>query len=204
VARFYCLHDGLSIGIHLLNLLAIPAIVLVYYFRKYQVTRAGVIKALIIAAVLLGSIMYILIPGLVKIAVVFELLFVNTFGLPFNSGTLVYIVMLTGLIGWGMYYTHSRMKVILNTVILFIAVIVIGYSSYAMLIIRSMQILQWTKTILKIFFLLYYLNREQYGDRRLFTDSILMPPFWVQRKEKRSGFLKTENISRPVTGLNTI
>src|SRR5690606_37695937 len=72
---------GLSIGVHLLNLLAIPAIVFVYYFRKYEVTRKGIIWAMVASVVLLGVIMYGIIPGVVTVASWFELLFVNTFGL---------------------------------------------------------------------------------------------------------------------------
>ena len=77
---------GLSIGVHLLNLLAIPAIVFVYYFKKYPVTRNGIFKALLVAIAILGTIMYIIIPGIVKVATWFELMFVNGFGLPFKSG----------------------------------------------------------------------------------------------------------------------
>ncbi|HEX2395006.1 MAG TPA: DUF2723 domain-containing protein, partial [Bacteroidales bacterium] len=77
---------GLSIGVHLLNLLAIPAIVMVYYFRKYDVTSSGIVKALLISFLLLGSMMYIMIPGVVWLASRFELIFVNGFGMPYNSG----------------------------------------------------------------------------------------------------------------------
>src|SRR4030042_2944038 len=128
---------GLSIGVHLLNLLAIPAIVLVYYFKKYEVTTIGIFKALIISALILGGIMYVLIPGVIKIATFFELMFVNTFGLPYSSGVLFYAVFFIGLIVYGLYITHKKQKVILNTVILAITVILIGYSSYATLVIRS-------------------------------------------------------------------
>jgi hypothetical protein len=176
---------GLSIGVHLLNLLAIPAIVLVYYFRKYEVTRAGVIKVLLVAAILLGSIMYIIIPGLVKIAVVFELLFVNSFGLPYSSGTLVYVILLICAILWGIYYTHTRKKVILNTMILFIAVIVIGYSSYAMLVIRSSADPPMDQNNPdNMFSLLYYLNREQYGDRPLMHGQYFNAPILGSKEGK--------------------
>ena len=76
---------GLSIGVHLLNLLAIPAIVLVYYFRKYEVTRNGLIKAILVAVVILGSVMYMIIPGLVNVATWFELVFPHNFGFPYNK-----------------------------------------------------------------------------------------------------------------------
>ena len=96
---------GLSIGVHLLNLLAIPAIVFVYYFKKYPVTRKGVIAALVISLVILGTIMYVIIPGVITFATWFELLFVNGFGLPFNSGAFFYAALLIGLIVWGIFYT---------------------------------------------------------------------------------------------------
>jgi hypothetical protein len=159
---------GLSIGVHLLNLLAIPAIVLVYYFRKYKVTRIGVIKAVTIAALILGTVMYVIIPGLIRVATFFELLFVNSFGLPYSSGTLFYAILLLGIIVWGIYYSHKHGKIILNTAILFFSVIIIGYSSYAMLVIRSAADLPMDQNDPEdLFSLLYYLNREQYGDRPL-------------------------------------
>jgi hypothetical protein len=80
-----CYIIGLSIGIHLLNLLAIPAIVLVYYFKKYPTTPKGIIISLLISFAFVAAIMFILIPGIVIVAQWFELLFVNTFGLPYDS-----------------------------------------------------------------------------------------------------------------------
>lgn len=77
---------GLSIGVHLLNLLTIPAIVMVYYFRKYDVSLKGAFKALLLSFVILGVVLYGVIPMIVNIASKFELIFVNSFGLPFNSG----------------------------------------------------------------------------------------------------------------------
>jgi hypothetical protein len=159
---------GLSIGIHLLNLLAIPAIVLVYYFRRNEITVSGVVKALFISVLILGGIMYIIIPGAIKIAAFFELHFVNTFGLPYSSGVLFYFVLLLSLIVWGLYYSHKTQKVILNTAILVVIVILIGYSSYAVLVIRSAAETPMDQNDPEnMFSLLYYLNREQYGDRPL-------------------------------------
>ncbi len=177
---------GLSIGVHLLNLLAIPAIVLVYYFKKYDVNRAGVIKALILSALILGSVMYIIIPGLIQVAVFFELLFVNSFGLPYYLGTLIYAILLIGLITWGVYYTHTHGKVILNTAVLFLIVIVIGYSSYAMLVIRSNANPPMDQNDPEdLFSLLYYLNREQYGDRPLIRGQYFNAPA-VSTKEGKA------------------
>jgi hypothetical protein len=159
---------GLSIGVHLLNLLAIPAIVLVYYFRKYPVTPAGVIKALLVSVLLLASVMYLIIPGVIWLATRFELVFVNGFGLPYKSGVLFYAVVLMGALIFGIWRTFRQRKVILNTVLLMIAVIVIGYSSYSMIVIRSLANPPMDENNPEtVFALLYYLNREQYGDRPL-------------------------------------
>jgi hypothetical protein len=105
---------GLSIGVHLLNLLAIPAIVMVYYFRKYKVSTRGVVGALLVSMLLLASIMYIIIPGVIWLASRFELLFVNSFGLPYNSGVLIYILLLTGGLAYGILRTHKRGKTVFN------------------------------------------------------------------------------------------
>jgi hypothetical protein len=176
---------GLSIGVHLLNLLAIPAIVLVYYFRKYKVTRAGVIKALLVSILLLVAVIYILIPGLVKVATFFELMFVNSFGLSYYSGTLFYFLILFALIAWGIFYSFTHGKVILNTAILFITVIIIGYSSYAMLVIRSSANPPMDQNDPEdLFSLLYYLNREQYGDRPLFHGQYFNAPVLSTKEGK--------------------
>lgn len=159
---------GLSIGVHLLNLLAIPAIVLVYYFKKYQVTTSGIVKALLISVLLLGSVMYIIIPGVVWLASLFELAFVNGFGLPYNSGVIVYIILLIALLIFGIWKTYVKKQVILNTAILMVTVIIIGYSSYALIIIRSLADPPMDENNPEtVFGLQYYLNREQYGDRPL-------------------------------------
>jgi hypothetical protein len=94
---------GLSIGVHLLNLLAIPAIVFVYYFKKYEPTRKGVIMAALAAIAILGSVMYIIIPGAVVLASKFELLFTNGFGMPYNTGTYIYLILIFGC--WDLVFT---------------------------------------------------------------------------------------------------
>ncbi len=159
---------GLSIGVHLLNLLAIPAIVLVYYFKKYEVTTRGVIKALLVSVVMLWSIMYLIIPGVIWLASRFELLFVNGFGLPFNTGVLVYAVLLVGGLIFGIWKSYRHGKVILNTILLMVAVIIIGYSSFSMIVLRSLANPPMDENNPEtVFALQYYLNREQYGDRPL-------------------------------------
>ncbi len=159
---------GLSIGVHLLNLLAIPAIVFVYYFRKHKIDKIGILKASGAAILILGSIMYIIIPGVVWLASRFELLFVNGFGLPYNSGTVFYILVLFGGLAYGIYYSIQKNKVLLNTVLTIVTVIIIGYSSYALIIIRSNADLPMDQNNPdNVFSLLSYLNRDQYGDNPL-------------------------------------
>ena len=159
---------GLSIGVHLLNLLAIPAIVLVYYFRKYTITRKGLVIATIASILILGSIFFVIIPGVIWLASRFELLFVNGFGLPYNSGLLIYIALLVGGFIYGVLYTYRKQKALANTIILMIAVIVLGYSSFTMIVIRSLADPPMNENSPKtIFALMYYLNREQYGETPL-------------------------------------
>ena len=159
---------GLSIGVHLLNLLAIPAMVMIYYFKKFEVTRANSIKAILIAASILGVILYGIIPGVVRVASWFELLFVNEFGLPFNSGVIVYAILLTGGLCWGIFYSYKHRRPILNTILTGITVIIFGYSSYALIVIRSSANPTMDQNSPdNVFSLLSFLNREQYGDRPL-------------------------------------
>lgn len=172
---------GLSIGVHLLNLLTIPALGLVYYFRKYPVTRNGVIATIGISMVILLAVLYGVVQGLFKIATWFELLFVNGMGLPFNSGWVFYTVLLVGLVVWGIWRTSKKGKVLWNTILLCLGVILLGYSSYVMVIIRAN-----TNTPLNennpsnVFNLLSYLNREQYGDRPLFFGQYYNAPIRKQ------------------------
>jgi hypothetical protein len=159
---------GLSIGVHLLSLLTIPALAFVYYFRKYPVSRAGIIYTSIISLVILAAIQIGIISYLVAIAAQFELLFVNTFGLPFNSGMIFYSLLIIGLIVWGLIYTKKHNKPLWNTVILCFTFIVIGYSSFTIIVIRSVANPPLDENNPEnIFNFLSYLNREQYGDRPL-------------------------------------
>ena len=160
---------GLSIGVHLLNLLTIPAIVFVIYFRKYQPTVRGIIASLLISVILLGAIMYVMIPGLTLLASKFELLFVNEFKMPFNTGIVIYAILLTGAFVYGILYTFKQKKVLWNTILLGIFVVVIGYSSYSIIVIRSAANTPLDESNPETVFSLYsYLNREQYGENPLF------------------------------------
>ncbi len=159
---------GLSIGIHLLNLLAIPAIVFVYYFKKYTVSRKGILIASLVAVALLGSVMYGIIPGVIRLASLFELAFVNGFGMPYNTGVFVYALLLVSVLVIGLYWSYTRGKVLVNTILLSVTVILIGYSSFAMIVIRSGANPPMDENDPEnVFALMSYLNREQYGDRPL-------------------------------------
>ncbi len=155
---------GLSIGVHLLNLLAIPAIALVFYFRKYTPTTKGIIITLAISFFLLLFIMYGIVPGTVRLAAWFDLLFVNSFGLPFNSGVTAFYIVLTGILAYGIYYTYAKGKERLNTVITFLSVIFIGFSAFAIVLIRANAQPPMNQNDPKDAFSLHsYLNRDQYG-----------------------------------------
>lgn len=156
---------GLAIGVHLLNLLVIPAIVFIYYFRKYNnINRKGIIITGIVAIVILGGIQGGIIPMIVKLAAWFEITAVNSLHLPFNSGTIIYFILLISGIIYGLRYTKKHMKPILNTVILCFTVILIGYSSFIILVIRSQANTPMDENNPEnAVNLLSYLNREQYG-----------------------------------------
>lgn len=206
---------GLSIGVHLLNLLAIPAIVLVYYYKKYTPSTKGVLLAMLTAVLILGFTLYGLIPGFVMWASKFELLFVNTLGASYNTGMFVYIVLVIASLVWAIYETYVNKHYVrmvvstvlaltlvgipfvsesifigvvviaaliaffvykkksvnarwLNTGLIMVAVVLIGYSSYAVIMIRSAaQPTMDQNSPDNVFSLKYYLNREQYGDRPL-------------------------------------
>jgi hypothetical protein len=155
---------GLGLGIHRLNLLIIPVFVFVFYFKKYEVTTKGVIKALLFAVVLLWLMVFVLMPGVPEVAGWFELLFVNVLGLPYNSGLLFYIVILFAALAFGINYSLKNKRVILNYALTVLTVIMIGYSSYAMIMIRSSARPPMNQNNPSdVFSLSYYINMKQYG-----------------------------------------
>lgn len=156
---------GLSIGVHLLNLLCIPAIVYVVYFKKYKKTSVGgFLLAGIISVALLWFINMFLVPQIVNLAGKTELFFVNTLHAPFNLGTILYFAVIIGLIIWGLFFTTKRKMAMLNTAILCFMFILIGYSSFFMLVIRANTNTPINENEPKeSLSLLAYLNREQYG-----------------------------------------
>ncbi len=221
---------GLSIGVHLLNLLAIPAIGLVYYFRNYKVTPWGVVGAMLVSLVVLGAVLYGIIPGFVEVASRFELLFVNGLGFSFNTGMYVYIILTICILAWSIIETYTeksylRMSVSfiaaitivgipffgthfllgfiiiaglsysfykyksfinprwLNTAVVMITVILIGYSSYTVIVIRSAANPPMDQNSPEnVFALKYYLNREQYGDRPLLYGQAYNAPVKLEIK----------------------
>ncbi|MGC9341988.1 MAG: protein O-mannosyl-transferase family [Bacteroidales bacterium] len=168
---------GLSIGVHLLNLLAIPAIVFVIYFRKYKITAQGIIASLLISVLILGAMMYVVIPGIVAVGSWMELMFVNGFGMGYHSGLIIYVFLLFGLIAFGIYYTYKKRLVLWNTFVTIFAVIAIGYASYGVIIIRSNADTPLDESNPdSAFSLLRYLNREQYGQTPLFYGNYFNAP----------------------------
>ncbi|MBQ8735520.1 MAG: DUF2723 domain-containing protein [Bacteroidaceae bacterium] len=214
---------GLSIGVHLLNLLCIPAIVLVAYYRKApNANLKGSLIALALSMVLVAAVLYGIVPGVVKVGGWFELFFVNTLGLPFNSGLIVYLLLMFAALMWAIYesetgrsrkrlgtaflltvgmlgipfYGHGFSSVViglvvlailafvlfskvqnrllvntrmLNTSLLCMLLIMVGYSSYALIVIRSSANTPMDQNSPEdIFTLGEYLGREQYGTRPLF------------------------------------
>ena len=168
---------GLSIGVHLLNLLAIPAIVFIYYFKKYPFSRKGIIYASIITIVLIGTIMFGVVRGLIYGAAYMDLMFVNGFGLPFYSGVLFYLIAIVAFVVWGLYYTYKNRKVLANTILLVFAVLLLGYSSVTLIVIRSIAHTPLDENDPEnMFSLLYYLSREQYGDHPLMYGAVYNAP----------------------------
>lgn len=160
---------GLSIGVHLLNIVALPALGLIYYFKKYKnVTFKGVFVALAISGVILLVIWQFIILGVPNLIGKFEIFFVNSVGLPFGFGALIFGLILVGAITYGIYYAVKNEKVTLHTFLLAFAFILVGYSSYFIVMIRS----NYNPPIDQnnpenVMTLISYLNRDQYGSRPL-------------------------------------
>ena len=222
---------GLSIGVHLLNLLCIPAITLVYYYRKFpNPTMKGTLIALFVSCVIVGLMMYGVIQGLVEICGYFELFFVNTLGMPYNSGVFAFVITLAAVLAWAIWETMReeinplRLKIsfllsivllgipfigsgyvvaiiltgllaaylftrkelslkLMNTILVSLMVIVIGYSSYALTLIRATADTPMNQNSPSdIFTLRTYLAREQYGKTPLIYGQTYVSE--VQRENK--------------------
>ena len=217
---------GLSIGVHLLNLLCIPAIVLVYCYRRFpNIELKGSLIALIVSFVIVAAVLYGVVPGIITVGGWFELFFVNTLGCPFNTGEVVYIFLLVATVIWAIYETYTDRSIkrqnlafvlsvgmlgipfygfgwsavvigvvvlvalwfvlgyrkrvekklvpvitarVKNTALLCMLMLMIGYSSYAVIVIRSTANPPMDQNSPEdIFTLGSYLSRDQYGDRPL-------------------------------------
>ncbi len=160
---------GLSIGVHLLNLLAVPALAFIYYYRRSASPNvAGGLITLTISLVIVGSVLVGIIPGLPTLAGGFEVFFINTLGLPFNSGLVIFLLLFAGLIWFGFRLSYQRQSQLLNTAMLCFVFILIGYSTYLIVPIRS----SFHPTINEndpedVLSFVSYLKREQYGSRPL-------------------------------------
>lgn len=160
---------GLSIGVHLLNLVTVPALALIYYYKKTKkITWKGGIIAFLMGMVVLGIVNSGVITGIPSIGFAFERVFVNTFGLPFSSGLIFFLLALIGALTYGIIKTGQQGKVIANTALLSFAFILIGYSTYTIALIRS----SYNPPINEndpsnVLNYVSYLKREQYGSRPL-------------------------------------
>ncbi len=172
---------GLSIGVHLLNLLMIPALVFMYYYRIREdrpYSFKELLKIFLVGVVVLALVLFIIIPWLPKLAAYTDLLFVNVFGLPYNSGAAFFIVALLALCFWGLFVTLKKQKRFLNTALLCFTTIIIGFSVFSIDIIRSCA-----KTPTNeyqpdnAFTLVRYLSREQYGSTPLLYGQYYDAPF---------------------------
>lgn len=188
---------GLGLGIHRLSLLVLPVMVFIFYFRKYEVTTKGIIYSLLSAVILLGFLVFIIIPGIPEVAGWFELLFVNVIGLPYNSGLIFFLILFTAILISGIRYSLKKKKVILNYIITSFTVIMIGYSSYAMIMIRSSAKPPMNQNNPSdIFSLSYYINMQQYGSSPKFHGPYYNAPA-VDVKRSIAGYNKIEGKYEP-------
>ena len=160
---------GLSIGIHILNLLTIPALVFIYYFRRYDnITLKGIVCATLVALAILGFINGIIIPYTVYLGAMVDVFFVNTLGLPVNMGIVVFALALFAALFYGIFRTHRAGKRIANLLLLATTMILIGFSSYATVTIRAVANPPMnSNNPNNPHALLAVLNRDQYGNRPL-------------------------------------
>lgn len=155
---------GLSIGVHLLNLLTIPTLALVIYFRRtHKATVGGAAKALLIGCLVLAVILWGVIQYLVRFAAYTDLFFVNTLGMGFGTGAAFFAVVLIGGIAYGVWYSIRRAKYVLNLALLCLGFVIFGYGSFAMVLIRAKANPSLNNSQPDdAFSFLWYLNRGQF------------------------------------------
>ena len=178
---------GLSIGVHLLNLLTIPVLVFMFYYRKREdghYTFAEYVKIFMVSVVILALLLFVIIPFLPKWAAYADLLFVNVFGLGYNTGATFFMLALLGLCFWGAFWTYKRGKAFWNTVLLSFTTIVIGFSVFAIVIIRS-NVMPPTNEYQpdNAFTLVRYLSREQYGSTPILYGQYYGAPYHLETKK---------------------
>ena len=193
---------GLSIGVHILNLLTIPALVFIYYFRTVQtVTWRGFFYAMLIAGAILLVINGIIIPYTVYVGAMFDLFFVNTLGLPVNSGMVFFALALIGGLGWASWATHKRGKVVWNVILLSSTMILVGFSSYASMTIRAAANPPMNSNKPdNPHALLSVLNRDQYGDKPLLYGAYYSAPP-ADYKEKHFYYLDEDGKYKPASSI---
>jgi hypothetical protein len=159
---------GLAVGLHLLNLLVIPAVIYYYFFNRYEVNRTNLIKSSAIGFGILAILQWGVIPGIPTLMAKVDYLFVNSFGMGYNTGAVFFMVLVFAGLGFGLYYTQKQGKAIANLILLCSTFMMIGYSSYTMVVVRSladpaidMNNPEDSHSLLS------YIKREQYGDRPL-------------------------------------
>ena len=157
---------GLSIGVHLLNLLVIPSVGLIIYFRKYNYSLKGLITAILISGIGIVALLQVFIPGLLDLSKNLELFFVNSLHFPIHSGLITYVILLVAALSGGIIYSHSKQLPKLNLALLCLTFLLVGYTSYVATIIRASANVPVNQGSPETTFsLLNYLNREQYGTR---------------------------------------
>ncbi len=170
---------GLSIGVHLLSLLTFPALAIFYYFKKFQKhTLLGALVAGGVGTALIGFIQIFIIVGIPKLWSAMELLTVNNLGMPFHSGLIPVFLIIATLIFFGLRYAHQRKNAVLQQIIVGATLVVIGFSTFGMVVIRANASPPINmNNPYDAMRLLPYLNREQYGERALLRGpSFKYPP----------------------------
>lgn len=155
---------GLSVGAHILNLLAIPALVFIYYFKKFPGRKKADLWKPGVISILLTGAFYILTPTVISVGAWVDRIFVNGFGLGVNSGLATFVVVLLGVLGWGIWKTQRAGKAGWNTILVSAALVIVGISTYGIVLIRaSINPPMNSNNPSNPYALLSFINRDQYG-----------------------------------------
>ncbi len=199
---------GLSIGIHLLNLLTIPALGMLYYYRKCKISRWGAWRAFFISCFILILINWIIIPYLPSLSAFVDRIFVNGFSLPKNSGAAFFVLLVIGLCFWGAYYSYKSGKALWNNVFFCTLAIIIGYSLFAVTVIRSSANTPTNEYQPdNPYTLVRYLSREQYGSSPLIYGQTyksrlidVKTPSYYNYDSNKGKYVKLDGPAQPVYG----